>query len=164
VHRLTRNARLDAEVLSECEQGLASVQSASWRQTFCRCTIAELCARQGFFTEANRILFSIPENNRGAFCAPEFRRIEGELLLNPEKPARGEAERCFNDAITLARDRGEKSFELRAAMSLARLLVLAGRRAEARDALAGIYGWFTEGFDTADLKSARALLDELGAA
>jgi class 3 adenylate cyclase/tetratricopeptide (TPR) repeat protein len=164
VHRLTRVERLDSDMLAECRRQLASVPSASWRQVFCRCTVAELCARQGFFMQANRMLFSIPENSRGAFCAPEFRRIEGELLLNPEKPARGDAERCFNDAIDLARARGEKSFELRAATSLARLLALQGRRDEARKTLAAIYGWFTEGFDTSDLKSARALLDELGPA
>ena len=97
------------------------------------------------------------------FVAPEFRRIEGELLLKQDNPARSDAERCFNDAIELARSRSEKSLELRAATSLARLLAAQGRRGEARGALEPVYGWFTEGFGTADLKSARALLDELGA-
>ena len=106
----------------------------------------------------------MPEQQRNTFCAPEFLRIEGELLLKQEKAAHDEAARRFKSAIELARERGEKSFELRAATSLARLLAREGRREEARDSLAGVYGWFTEGFDTADLKSARALLDELGAA
>ena len=164
VHRLARTARLDREMLAECQQQFASVPSASWRQFFCRCTVAELCAQQGLAAEGMQVLLSIPENSRNTFSAPEFRRIEGELLLVQETPAHEEAERRFNDAISLARDRGEKSFELRAAMSLARLLAQEGRRDEARSALAGIYGWFTEGFDTADLKSARAQLAELESA
>jgi adenylate cyclase len=71
------------------------------------------------------------------------------------------AERCFRDAIVLARAREAKSFELRAATSLARLLERQGRREEAHATLAGVYGWFTEGFDTADLKAAKELLQAL---
>ncbi|MBI4193883.1 MAG: hypothetical protein HY526_02265 [Betaproteobacteria bacterium] len=74
------------------------------------------------------------------------------------------ARRRFDEAMDLARNRGEKSLELRAAMSLARLLDRQGRREEAYATLAPVFGWFTEGFDTADLKSAKALLDSLGAA
>jgi predicted ATPase len=72
-----------------------------------------------------------------------------------------EAERYFRHAIEIARRQSAKSWELRATMSLARLLAGQGRRDEARAMLAEIYGWFTEGFDTADLKDAKALLDEL---
>jgi len=72
-----------------------------------------------------------------------------------------EAARCFGDAIEVARRQGAKSHELRATMSLARLLTKQGRRDEARSMLADIYNWFTEGFDIADLKEAKALLDEL---
>ena len=68
-----------------------------------------------------------------------------------------------HDPIEAARRQSAKSFELRATMSLGRLLARRGRRDEARTMLAEIYGWFTEGFDTADLKDAKALLDELGA-
>jgi hypothetical protein len=156
--------RLDIDLVAKIELQLASNQSATWRQVFFRHTVAELCAQRGHAVEGSRILFSIPESSRSAFSAPEFRRIEGELLLGKEKPAQDDAERCFNDAVRLARDRGEKSFELRAAMSLARLLAGQGRRAEARSALAGIHGWFTEGFDTADLKAARTLLHDLSSA
>ncbi len=163
VRPLLGSDRLDIGLLAEFERQLASNQSATWRQVFFQYMIAELCAQRGYAVEGSRILFSIPESSRSAFCAPEFRRVEGELLLSKEKPAQDDAERCFNDAVLLARDRGEKSFELRAAMSLARLLARQGRRAEACSALAGIHGWFTEGFDTADLKSARELLDRLGA-
>ena len=88
-------------------------------------------------------------------------RIEGELILKSTGPSAGEAERCFRDAIVLARAREGKSFELRAATSLARLLYGQGRRKEAHAALAGVYDWFTEGFDTADLKAAKELLQAL---
>ena len=73
-----------------------------------------------------------------------------------------EAEQSFRTAIRIAQSQSAKSFELRATTSLARLLEKQGRRDEARTMLAEIYGWFTEGFDTADLKDAKALLDELG--
>ena len=73
------------------------------------------------------------------------------------------ADRDFREAIAVARRIGSKAFELRATTSLARLLDRQGKRAEAHAMLADIYNWFTEGFDTADLKDAKALLDELGA-
>ena len=85
------------------------------------------------------------------------------MLKSAESDA-SEAERRFRDAIVLARSRDAKSFELRAATSLARLLDQQGRREEAHAALAGVYDWFTEGFDTADLKAAKTLLDSLRAA
>ena len=93
--------------------------------------------------------------------ASEVPRLQGELLMRLAKPDPVEAERCLREAIALARKQESKSLELRAATSLARLLAGAGRSDEARSALAGIYGSFTEGFDTADLKSARAVLDGL---
>jgi class 3 adenylate cyclase/predicted ATPase len=164
VHRLARAAHLDHDMLAECGRQFASVPAASWRQVFCRCSVAELCAQQGFAAEGMQLLFSIPESNRSFFSGPEIHRIEGELLLKREQPAHVEAERCFNAAIMRARASGEKSFELRAAISLARLLAARGRRDDAREALASIYGWFTEGFGTADLKAAQALLQELDAA
>ncbi|HTT76609.1 MAG TPA: hypothetical protein VMF50_11610, partial [Candidatus Binataceae bacterium] len=74
-----------------------------------------------------------------------------------------EAQGCFERAIAAAVNQGAKSYQLRASMSLARLLRDTGRHNEARATLGEIYGWFTEGFDTEDLKEAKALLDELGA-
>jgi predicted ATPase len=88
----------------------------------------------------------------------ELHRLDGEFRLSFNK---AEAEACFHRAIAIARAQQAKSFELRAALSLARLWQRRGRRVEARDLLAPVYGWFTEGFDTADLKEAKALLDEL---
>jgi predicted ATPase len=91
----------------------------------------------------------------------EMRRLKGELLLMGDKSTVVDAARCFGDAIQVARWQGAKSLELRATMSLARLFTIQGRRNEARTMLAEIYNWFTEGFDTADLKEAKALLEEL---
>lgn len=87
--------------------------------------------------------------------------LPGEIeLLSPE-PDLSRAEGYFERALAIARVQQEKSWELRAATSLVRLWRDLGRRAEAHDLLAPVYGWFTEGFDTLDLKEAKALLDEL---
>ena len=86
-------------------------------------------------------------------------RLRGELLLKKSRTEPAEAD--FHQAIALAQKIGAKAWELRATMSLARLLATRGCRDEVRTMLGKIYGWFTEGFDTADLKDAKALLDEL---
>ena len=90
-----------------------------------------------------------------------MRRLKGELLLQQSSDNQAEAETCFHHAITIARSQQAKSLELRAATSLARLWQQQGKRQEAHDLLAPVYNWFTEGFDTADLKDAKVLLDEL---
>jgi predicted ATPase len=92
---------------------------------------------------------------------PELYRLKGELLLQQSSDNQDEAENCFQQAITVAQNQQAKSFELRAATSLARLWQQPGKRQAARDLLAPVYGWFTEGWDTADLKEAKALLDAL---
>ena len=92
----------------------------------------------------------------------ELWRVKGELLVQVNRSDLGdEAEECFLKAIEIARQREAKSWELRSTTSLARLLRDTGRANEARKTLAEVYGWFTEGFDTGDLKDAKALLDEL---
>jgi len=91
-------------------------------------------------------------------------RLQGELLLHAEggvQHAAVNAEECFQQARAVARRQQAKSLELRAAMSLARLWQRQGQRDAARELLAPVYGWFTEGFDTADLQEARALLEAL---
>jgi predicted ATPase len=93
---------------------------------------------------------------------PELYRLKGELLLQQSTSNQTEVESCFHQAINIARSQQAKSLELRAATSLARLWQQQGKRQEAHDLLAPVYNWFTEGFDTADLKDAKSLLDELG--
>jgi len=95
--------------------------------------------------------------------APELYRLRGDAVLMSDSRATASAEGCFREAIEIAKGQSAKWWELRATTSLARLLASQGRRDEARAMLAGIYNWFTEGFDTADLKDAKALLDELSA-
>ena len=92
---------------------------------------------------------------------PELLRLKGELLLSQAIPTGEHAETCFRQAIEVARGQAAKSLELRAVMSLSRLWQQQGKTEEARKMLADVYGWFTEGFDTADLKEAKALLEEL---
>jgi class 3 adenylate cyclase/tetratricopeptide (TPR) repeat protein len=92
----------------------------------------------------------------------ELRRLRGDILLLARPGSVDEAERSYNDAIAVARTQRARSLELRATISLARLLRDRGGNDEARLRLASIFGWFTEGLETADLEEARALLDELG--
>jgi predicted ATPase len=93
---------------------------------------------------------------------PELYRLKGEFLLERSLDNATEAEVCFHHALDIARNQQAKSWELRAATSLARLWQQQGKRQEAHDLLAPVYTWFTEGFDTADLKDAKVLLDALG--
>jgi predicted ATPase len=93
----------------------------------------------------------------------EISRVKGELLLRQAIANAPEAEACFQQALALAHRQQAKSWELRAALSLARLWQHQDKRTEARELLAPVYGWFTEGFDTADLQEAKALLEALGA-
>jgi predicted ATPase len=102
------------------------------------------------------------ERTDNRHCEPEFHRLKGELLLLSDAP-QSEAEKSLHDAISIAQRQDAKSWEVRATTSLCRLLKSQGKTDEARTMLAEIYNWFTEGFDTADLKEAKALLDELGA-
>ena len=91
----------------------------------------------------------------------ELHRLKGAFLLQQSSDDQAETETCFQHAIRIAQSQHAKSWELRAATSLARLWQHQGKRAEARELLAPVYGWFTEGFDTADLQEAKALLDAL---
>jgi len=105
---------------------------------------------------------AIATKNGDLMYEAEIYRTKGELLLSASSRAVGEEpERCFRRAIDIARRQQAKSWELRAVTSLSRLLQRQGKKEEARLMLAEIYGWFTEGFDTADLKDAKALLEEL---
>ena len=91
----------------------------------------------------------------------ELYRLKGELTLRQATPDAAQAEACFNQALTIAHRQQAKSWELRAATSLARLWQRQDKPAEAHELLAPLYGWFTEGFETADLQEAKALLEAL---
>jgi tetratricopeptide (TPR) repeat protein len=96
---------------------------------------------------------AITKQTHEGYVEAELYRLKGEFQIDP-----AEAESCFHQAIEIARRQQAKSFELRAVVSLTKLYQKQGRHAVARDILAEIHGWFTEGFDTADLKEARELL------
>jgi predicted ATPase len=102
------------------------------------------------------------ETTKEKWCEAEVHRFAGEITLKAPEPDAAKAEAYFARALEVARAQQGKSWELRAAMSMARLWRDQGKRDAARDLLAPVYGWFTEGFDTPDLKEAKALLDELG--
>jgi predicted ATPase len=97
------------------------------------------------------------------YYAAELYRLKGVLLLRQAVPDAAQAAACFQQALAIARQQQAKSFELRAATNLARLWQQQGKGGEAQVLLAPIYNWFTEGFDTADLQEARALLAALEA-
>jgi predicted ATPase len=104
---------------------------------------------------------STPSGERWADA--ELHRLRGDLVCRLPRPNLDGAERSFRAALSIAREQGTKGFELRAAASLARLLGNDGRRDEAQQMLPPVYDWFTEGFDTLDLKEAKTLLAELAA-
>jgi tetratricopeptide (TPR) repeat protein len=152
----------------ECAIALIRRGIADWKipGAFAALTsvLAEACLRAGRFEEAMDAVAAGREHvaRTGEHNADsEFERVAGEALLLMDAGNTTEAEQCFRRAIAIAAEQGAKSFELRATMSLARLLRDTSRRDEARAMLAEIYNWFTEGFETADLKNAKALLDEL---
>jgi predicted ATPase len=104
---------------------------------------------------------SAAEGTNERWCEAEIHRLNGQLLLAARDPDETVVETCFRRAVVIAKEQKGKFWELRAATSLARLWREQGKRTEARDLLAPIYGWFTEGFDTRDLKEAKTLLDAL---
>ena len=101
------------------------------------------------------------ETTKERWYEAEINRIAGEIALKSPEPDAAKAQEYFEHALAVARQQQAKSWELRAAMSLARLWRDQGKVQQARELLAPVYGWFTEGFDTRDLKEAKALLDEL---
>jgi predicted ATPase len=103
------------------------------------------------------------ETTNDRWYEAEVNRMAGEIALKSPIPDPSKAQTYFERALSVARAQQTKSFELRAAMSMARLWRDQGKSKKARDLLAPVYGWFTEGFDTRDLKEAKALLDELAA-
>lgn len=168
------------EGMAEMRLGVAAIRAtgAELRQPYYLTLLAEACGHTG---QAEAGLKMVVEGLAGAhrhgecWQEAELHRLQGELLLltSPRDPhasvthsvppmCDAEVEQCFHRALAIARHQQAKSLELRAAVSLARLRQYQGKRTEAYGLLAPAYDWFSEGFDTADLQDAKALLDELG--
>ena len=158
------------------EQGIAQIREglSAWQametevaRTYFLALLAEAYQKGGQVKEGLRVVDEALTglSDIGRWWEAELYRLKGELLLKDEgSRMKDESEACFLKAIEIARQQGAKSLELRAVMSLSRLwhsLRLQAKAEAARQMLAQIYGWFSEGFDTADLKEARALLETL---
>ena len=155
------------EGITEIREGLATLQAMGTELTRPQCSalLAESVAEEGRVEEGLAIIaevLAMVERIGAGYYEAELHRLNGELLLTQGDGTRQhEAEASFHRAIELARGRSAKSFELRAVTSLCRLWNRQARDTEARSCLAATYGWFTEGFDTADLRDARELLQKL---
>ena len=148
------------------EEGLAAllVAGADVRRSYFLALLADVCGRAGRLEAAQSAIAearAFAEERGERWWEAELHRLKGEFLLSESGENRAEAEACFHRALEVALRQSAKAFELRASTSLARLWAEHGKRHQAHDLLAPVYGWFTEGFDTADLKDAEALLDEL---
>jgi predicted ATPase len=125
---------------------------------------AKAHADLGQFDDAWRCIdeaMTAVETTKERWFEVEVQRIAGEVMLKSPESDLAQAQAYFERALAIARERQAKSWELRAAMSMARLLRDQGKRKEAHDLLAPVHNWFTEGFDTLDLKNVRTLLDQL---
>ena len=154
------------EGIAQLQQGLAAYRAtgAEVDRPHFLCLLAEACRGTGRIDDGLSALteaLAAADEHENRRHEAEMHRLKGELLLSRDDSNAAEAQHCFERAIEVARRQSAKSWELRATMSLARLLAKQSRRDEARAMLADIYGWFTEGFDTADLKDAKTLLEGL---
>ena len=163
------------EGVTQMRQGLDGSRATGMevQRPYYLALLAEGCEKAGQPEEKSALVteaLALVKQTGECLYEAELHRLRGEVLLTPEnqKPkVKGQksevedAEECFHKAIEVARQQSAKSLELRAATSLAQLWQQQGKTAEARDLLTPIYDWFTEGFDTADLKEAKALLDQL---
>ena len=153
--------------MAQVRQGITSYRAtgaALFVPYFCT-LLAEVCDHLGHPEDGLQALaeaHTLMEQQEERYWEAEVCRLRGVLLLRQPGTPQAEAEAWLQRALDVARRQEAKALELRAAMSLARLWQQQGRRAAARDLLAPVYGWFTEGFDTADLQEAKALLGELG--
>jgi predicted ATPase len=137
-----------------------------WSVPFYLAYLAKAYAELGQFDNAWRCIgeaTAATRTTKQTLFEAEVHRMAGEIALKSAEPDAVKAEAYFERALVVARKQQAKSWELRAAMSMGRLWRDQGKRDAARDLLAPVYGWFTEGFDTLDLKEAKTLLDELRA-
>ena len=152
--------------IAQMRQGLANWQTlgVALTEPYWLTLLAEAYGQVGQPEEGLRVLsaaLSVLNSNGERFWEAELYRLKGELLVQQNVDNATEAETCFHHAIRIAQSQQAKSWELRATISLARLWQQQGKRDAARQGLGEVYGWFTEGFDTADLRDAKALLDAL---
>jgi len=155
------------EGIRQMRQGLDGMRAtgAKLRQPY---YLALLAAAYGIGAQATAGFHALTEARTAVqrtdeyWMEAELHRLQGEFLLRNSRANEQQAETYFQHALAVARHQEAKALELRVAMSLAQLWQQQGKRTEACDLLAPIYGWFTEGFDTADLQEAKALLEELG--
>jgi len=159
-------ARIIEAAIQELQAALAELSRTGTEVTRPKLlgSIAEAYRKVGRINEADALVTSglaLAEQTSQPFWNAELHRIRGDLLLDQGVPAQGRAEQLFVEAIEVARKQKARSLELRAATSLGRLLRDQGRRAEARTVLAPIYSWFQEGLELADLRDAKAVLDDL---
>ena len=157
----------------EIERGIAEMlqgleiygeTGAALRRSYFLTLLAEAYGMAGRVAEALKTIddaYQAVEKIGEQWWHSEVRRMRGDLLLSRSPGDANEAEICFGQAVEIARSQSAKSHELRATTSLARLWQSQGKETEAHELLAPVYNWFTEGFDTPDLKHAKALFDEL---
>ena len=154
------------EAVQNVASGIAEMRSTwntMWMPLFLS-HLAKAKAEIGQFDDASTIIdeaTAVVKTTKESWYEAEINRVAGEIALLGTEPDAATAETRFASALEIARKQKAKSWELRAAMSMARLLYAQGRRGSARDILAPVYGWFTQGFDTLDLRQAKILLDEL---
>ena len=160
-------ARGDAEhAIVQAQSGLAAagVIGVRVRRPYFLALLADAYLKTGRHKEGSKTIdeaLDIVEQSRERWWQAELHRLRGQLRLAERTRDLADAEECFRCALAVSREQAARSLELRAATSLARLWAEQGKRTAAHDLLAPVYGWFTEGFDTADLKDAKTLLDEL---
>jgi len=154
------------ESITKMQEGIAA-----WRKTgaelflpYWLCILAETYFKNEKKEEALIVLEEaqqLANKNNERFHEAELYRLKGELLLDLDGKDKSEPETCFIKAIEISRKQDAKSLELRAVISYSRLLQTQGKKEEARHMLSEIYGWFTEGFDTKDLREANSIIDKL---
>jgi predicted ATPase len=163
VFALKGSAAEAAETIGSCLAAFRATASTLWLPLLLS-NLASAYAGLGQFDEAWRCVGEATDTiatTKERWHEAEVNRVAGEIALKSPKPDAAMAETYFERALAIARKQQAKSWELRAAMSMARLWRDQGKPQQARELLAPVYGWFTEGFDTRDLKDAKALLGEL---
>ena len=141
-------------------QSTGATTFLTWFLSYLTRAYAEL----GQFNDAWRRIgemMTAVQTTKESWCEADLHRIAGEIALKSPEPDAAKAEGYFERALAISRQQQAKSWELRAAMSMTRLWRDQGKVQQARQLLAPVYGWFTEGFETRDLKEAKALLEEL---